>query len=73
MIIHFFMEKIGINVERGHYFERMEANPNLDKGNIYESKYLMYGIDLLSNQKLFGRFAKHSPKITRINGSHCLL
>jgi hypothetical protein len=73
MLLQYFTERLAINIESGYFNQRFDSSLSEEPGDVYDSKYILFGTDFLSSKQMMVKFTRHSPTITRINGSHCLL
>jgi hypothetical protein len=72
-IIDHFMKKANININSGHFCRRIDAGLCSEPGRVYENKYLIFGVDLLTTKKIMTRYSRYSPLLKWVDASHCIL
>lgn len=73
IVLEFFLEKANINISFGYFCPRIDAGLVADAGRVHESRFLLFGVDLLTTKKIMNRFARYTPTLKWVDASHCML
>jgi hypothetical protein len=73
IVLDYFLEKANINISFGYFCPRIDSGLCAEPGKVYESRFLLFGVDLLTTKKIMNRFTRYSPTLKWVDASHCIL
>lgn len=73
LILQYFLTNANINLEEGYFCQRIDAGLCFEPGRVYENKYILFGVDLLTTKKILARYSRFKPLLKWVDASHCIL